>query len=45
MSYDDYCVDCVAYGDDYYTDEEGNLVCRCSQCSFNDDEEDCDGAD
>lgn len=39
----DYCYECGGYGDDYYTDENGDLVCRCPKCPFNpykeDDEE------
>lgn len=38
--YDDYCIDCAAYGDDYYRNEEGEIVCRCSQCSFNNEDDD-----
>lgn len=48
-NYDDWCSDCAMYGDDYYIDENGERVCRCSTCPFNDyddyDEEDCDGID
>lgn len=29
---DDYCWECSGYGDDYYTDENGELVCACSTC-------------
>ena len=38
--YDDYCYECSGYGDDYYVDENGELVCACEDCPFNDwDEE------
>ena len=33
--YDDYCYECTGYGDDYYEDEDGNLVCYCPDCPFN----------
>ena len=32
----DYCYECGGYGDDYYCDDEGNLVCACGDCPFND---------
>lgn len=31
----DYCYECSGYGDDYYMDEDGELVCRCPECSMN----------
>lgn len=31
---DDYCYECRGYGDDYYYSDDGELVCRCSQCPF-----------
>lgn len=31
----DYCYECTGYGDDYYVDEEGELICRCPECPFN----------
>ena len=31
----DYCYECGGYGDDYYYDDEGNLVCACGDCPFN----------
>ena len=31
----DYCYECSGYGDDYYTDEDGELVCRCPECPMN----------
>lgn len=36
------CYECTGYGDDYYIDDEGNLVRACDDCPFNgeDDEED-----
>lgn len=32
---DDYCYECRGYGDDYYINEDGELVDRCSECVFN----------
>lgn len=32
--HDDVCYECSAYGDDYY-EEDGLLMCRCSECTFN----------
>lgn len=32
---DDYCYECQGYGDDYYVDDDGKLVCRCGECAFN----------
>ena len=37
--YDDYCYECKGYGDDYSVNEEGELVCNCDDCPFNDDDE------
>ena len=36
---DDICYECTGYGDDYYEDENGDLVCRCPECpnNMNDD--------
>ena len=31
----DRCYECKGYGDDYYTDENGELVSACDDCSFN----------
>ena len=31
----DVCYECSADGDDYYTDENGELQCWCDQCPFN----------
>lgn len=31
----DYCYECTGYGDDFYIDEDGELVCRCSECAMN----------
>lgn len=28
----DYCYECTGYGDDYSIDDEGELVCNCSDC-------------
>lgn len=30
----DYCEECSIYGDDYYLDENGELVCRCFECDM-----------
>lgn len=32
MTYDDICYECGGYGDDYYYDENGDLVCACGEC-------------
>lgn len=34
MNYDDVCYECQGYGDDYYVDEKGELVCACFECPF-----------
>lgn len=34
----DRCYECRGYGDDYYIDEQGDLVSACDRCSFNDRE-------
>lgn len=36
----DYCYECSGYGDDYYFDEDGDLVSACDDCPFNDVEGD-----
>lgn len=36
---DDICYECTGYGDDYYMDDDGNLVSACSDCPFNKDKE------
>ena len=39
----DVCYECGGYGDDYYVNSDGELVCRCSDCPFNpinDDDDD-----
>ncbi len=38
----DRCYECTGYGDDYYTDDEGEMVCACDDCPYNgtDDEDD-----
>lgn len=35
--WDDYdvCYECTGYGDDYYIDSSGELVCACDDCPFN----------
>ena len=32
---DSRCYECGAYGDDYYVDDDGNLVSACDYCPFN----------
>ena len=32
---DNICYECTGYGDDYYIDEDGNLVNACGDCPFN----------
>lgn len=41
---DDYdrCYECTGYGDDYYFDDNGDLVKYCSECPFNPDNDDDD---
>lgn len=38
-SWEDYCADrcyeCSGYGDDYYTDENGEMVSACDDCPYN----------
>lgn len=29
---DDVCYECTGYGDDYYFDEDGEMVSACSDC-------------
>ena len=31
----DYCYECSVYGDNYYEDEDGELVWRCPKCIMN----------
>ena len=31
---EDPCYECTAYGDDYYTDENGEMQCACPECPF-----------
>lgn len=31
----DYCYECTGYGDDYYVNEEGELVSACDGCPHN----------
>lgn len=33
----DYCNECAGYGEDYYENDEGELVCRCPECPMNKD--------
>ena len=35
MDDNDRCYECSGYGDDYYIDDDGELVCACSDCPFN----------
>lgn len=30
----DTCYECQSYGDDYYIDDDGELVCACDGCPF-----------
>jgi hypothetical protein len=30
----DYCDDCRTNGDDYYFDDNGDMVCACTECDF-----------
>lgn len=30
----DYCYECRGYGDDYYFDEDGELISACEECPF-----------
>lgn len=30
--YEEYCFECEGYGDDYYIDADGELVCACDCC-------------
>lgn len=34
-AYDDICYECTGYGDDYYLDGDGELVCACDDCPVN----------
>ena len=40
MSNYDSCCECEAYGDDYFTNENGEEECRCRYCADNPDIED-----
>ena len=31
----DYCYECSGYGDDYFTNKNGELECRCPDCPLN----------
>ena len=31
----DYCYECRGYGDDYYLNDDVELVCRCPECPNN----------
>lgn len=31
-NYDDICYECTGYGDDYYMNEDGDIVCACHEC-------------
>ena len=35
MTDEEICYECAGYGDDYYIDEHGDLVCYCPECLFN----------
>ena len=32
--YDGYCYECMGYGDDYYIDDDGELVWQCPDCPY-----------
>lgn len=34
MTNDDRCYECGGYGDDYYVDENGELVPACPECPY-----------
>ena len=34
--YDDRCYECKGYGDDYHTDDDGNLISNCIDCPYSD---------
>jgi hypothetical protein len=31
----EYCYECSGYGNDYYVDDNGELVCYCPECLLN----------
>lgn len=31
----DWCYECTGLGDDYYFDDDGELVCACADCIHN----------
>ena len=31
----DYCYECGGYGDDYYINDDGELVSACDDCPYN----------
>ena len=35
----DYCYECSGYGDDYYLNDDGELVCMCPECPINREDE------
>lgn len=35
----EHCHECRLYGDDYYTDGNGEMVCACDDCWVNQEEE------
>lgn len=40
--YDDYCWECGAYGDDYYIDDDGELIWRCPECPYWEEDDELD---
>lgn len=32
--YEDFCYECTGYGDDYYINDDGELIWRCPECSY-----------
>lgn len=37
------CYECMSYGDDWYEDENGELVSACDDCAFGGEDDDDDG--
>ena len=33
----DHCYECTGYGDDYYIDDDGELVSACKDCLYDED--------
>lgn len=41
----EYCYECSGYGNDYSFDDDGELVCNCDDCLFNQERSDDDETD